>query len=51
MIEKLNGIKVSERLQQADFDDIRYIQEMIQESMTAMNQAQMLLGEASMVCC
>ena len=45
VIEKLNGIKVSERLEQAEFDDIWYIQEMLQETMTAMNQAQMLLGQ------
>ena len=49
VIEKLNGIKVSERLQQPDFDDIWYIQEMVQDTMTAMNQAQMLLGELMIV--
>ena len=45
IIEKLNGIKVSERLQQPEFDDIYYIQCMIQQTMNAMNQAHMLLGE------
>ena len=44
VIEKLNGIKVSERLQQAHFCDIWYIQDMLRETLTAMADAQQMLG-------
>ncbi|KAL3144267.1 hypothetical protein ABBQ32_004038 [Trebouxia sp. C0010 RCD-2024] len=44
IIEKLNGIKVSERLQQPRFCDIWYIQDMLRETLTAMADAQRLLG-------
>jgi len=44
VIEKLNGIKVSERLQQRNFADIWYIQDMLRESLTAMADAQQMLG-------
>lgn len=44
VIEKLNGIKVSERLQQPHFCDIWYIQDMLRETLTAMADAQQLLG-------
>lgn len=45
VIEKLNGIKVSERMQQKDFADIWYIQDMLRESLTAMAEAQQMLGQ------
>lgn len=44
VIEKLNGIKVSERLQQHGFSDIWYIQDMLHETLTALADAQLLLG-------
>lgn len=44
VIEKLNGIKVSERLQQPDFCDIWYIQDMLRATLTAMADAQQMLG-------
>jgi len=45
VIEKLNGIKVSERMQQKEFADIWYIQDMLRESLTAMADAQQMLGK------
>ena len=45
VIEKLNGIKVSERMQQKEFADIWYIQDMLRESLTAMADAQQMLGQ------
>ena len=45
VIEKLNGIKVSERMQQREFADIWYIQDMLRESLTAMADAQQMLGK------
>lgn len=44
VIEKLNGIKISERMQQKKFADIWYIQDMLRESLTAMADAQQMLG-------
>lgn len=44
VIEKLNGIKVSERLEQKKFADIWYIQDMLRETLTAMADAQLMLG-------
>lgn len=44
VIEKLNGIKVSERLQEPHFCDIWYIQDMLRETLTAMADAQQMLG-------
>lgn len=45
VIEKLNGIKVSERMQQKEFADIWYIQDMLRESLTAIADAQQMLGK------
>ena len=49
VIEKLNGIKVSERLQQQGFSDIWYIQDMLHETLTALADAQLLLGMMSIL--
>ena len=50
IIEKLDGIKVSERLHQADFADIWYIQDMMHETLTALADAQLLLGRLQPAC-
>ena len=50
VIEKLNGINVSERLQQSSFCDIWYVQDLLRETLTAMADAQRLLGTLNSAC-